>query len=254
MFFHHAQEAYRAQPENPKALAALATVKLAEWKWDDAYAMLKQANRINPSEPSVYFQLGKYYMLFLQFDKVYEAAKKMVEIDPMGARTLAEAARIMVFINKPDEALSFAVKSLALDPNNFLGKQMIGYCHYLKGENEKALEIFEDNFKIVGEHPYMLLALILGNWASGKIEKAREVQMKLIAMQETGAGGGLEILVAYTHLIFGDMEKFYPFFDRGIEEKNTWAAQMYGDSFSKRLRTDSHVIEARKKIGLPVFE
>lgn len=155
----HAGMAIKAQPENPKAMAAMAIVKLSEWEWKQAYDLLTKANGINPSEPAVYFVLGEYYMLMLQYDKAAAVAKRTAEVDPMSARTLAEAARILIYINRPDEARELAERSVALNPDNFLAKQLLGYVSYLKGDYQKALGIFEANHKIAGDHPYVLCPL-----------------------------------------------------------------------------------------------
>ncbi len=251
---YHAGLAMKAQPENPKAMAAMAIVKLAEWEWQEAYDLLIKANTINPSEPAVYFVLGEYYMLMLQYDKAAEVAMRTAQVDPMSARTLAEAARILIYINKPDEALELAERSVALNPDNFLAKQLLGYVAYLKGDYKKALDIFEANHKIVGDHPYVLLALALGYKKAGMEEKARAIQQQFVAMNQQHPGSGFETMIAYLHVVFNELEAFYQLYDKEVKEKNTWVIQMYGDSFNGVLRTDAHVKATRKMAGLPVWD
>lgn len=251
---YHAGKGIESQPENPKAMAAMAIVKLNKWEWKPAYDLLIKANTINPSEPAVYFALGEYYMLMLQYDKAAQVAKRTAEVDPMSARTLAEAGRIFIYINKPDEALPLAERSVSLNPDNFLAKQMLGYVAYLKGDYTKAVGIFEANHKIVGDHPYALLSLTLGYMKAGMEEKARKIQKKFSDMHLQYPEAGLEPILAYLHVTFNEFEEFYTIFDKSVEEKNTWVIQMYGDSFNPILRSDAHVRAARKMAGLPVFD
>lgn len=251
---YHAKKALESQPENPKALSAMAIVKMGAWEWNEAYELLEQARKINPSEPSVYFALGEYYMLFLQFDKAAEVARKTAEVDPMSARTLAEAARILVYIGKPDLALEYTERSLLLNPQNFLAMQMKGYVAFLKQEYDKAIAVFEENQKIVGDHPYALLALALAYKMATHEEKAQIIRSKFLEMQQQYPNAGFEPLIAYVHLLFGEMEEFYKIFDKAVKDKNMWVIQMYADSFNPSLRTDPHVCAARKKYGLPVWE
>ena len=251
---YHADMAIKAQPLNPKAMAAMAIVKLAEWEWKQAYDLLTKANKINPSEPAVYFALGEYYMLMLEYDKAAEVAKRTAEVDPLSARTLAEAGRILIYINRPDEALELAERSVVLNPDNFLAKQMLGYVAYLKGDYQKALDIFKANHKIVGDHPYVLLSLILVYQKAGMEEKARAIQQQFMAMHRQHPEAGLETIIAYVHVVFNELAAFYRIFDKAVEEKNTWVIQMYGDSFNSGLRNDAHVKAARKLAGLPVWD
>lgn len=251
---YHAGMAIKAQPLNPKAMAAMAIVKLSEWEWQQAFDLLTKANKINPSEPAVYFALGEYYMLMLEYDKAAEVAKRTAEVDPLSARTLAEAGRILIYINSPDEALELAERSLVLNPDNFLAKQLLGYVAYLKGDYQKAVSIFETNHKIAGDHPYVFLPLILSYMKAGMVEKARVIQQQFMAMHLHHPQAGFETIIAYMHLVFSEFEAFYKIFDKAVEEKNTWVIQMYGDSFNLVLRNDTHVKAARKLAGLPVWD
>ncbi|MEP7128109.1 MAG: adenylate/guanylate cyclase domain-containing protein [Chitinophagales bacterium] len=252
-FHHHAEEALRAQPLNPKSLVAMASVKFRDWDWTSAYELLMKANEINPSEPSCYFMLGEYYVLMLEKEKAEEVAMRIAEVDPMSPRSLAESGRIFLSTGNNEKTLEMAERSLALNPHNFLALQLKGYALVKMGEAVEGTQVLLENHKIAGDHPFVLAGLAFCYGYSGELEKLKLVEEKFRVIYDRQPNPEFGLFIGFMRMMSGDLPSLYTFFDEAIKAKSTFALQMYGDDFCKAIWQDEHVRQARKKFGLPVY-
>ncbi len=250
-FAYHAQEAMRAQPRNPKALTAMAMMKFNQWDWQGAFDLLQQAISINPSEPLTYFWLCEYYNLMLQFDQTKVMAQRMVDVDPMNPRTLAEAGRALLGLTDFTMAQTYLNRSLELNPNNFLAKQMIAYVSLGEGDIETAARIIEGNHKLAGDHPYVLLGLTFVYSIQANREKLREILQKFEAFYAASPDPETGMLLSIVCLACGEEERFRKLFDEAIAARSLFALQLYGSFAGIGLFQNEHIKQTRMKYGLP---
>jgi TolB-like protein/cytochrome c-type biogenesis protein CcmH/NrfG len=250
-FVHHAQEAVRAQPRNPKALTAMAMLRLHQWDWPGSYDLLQQAVAINPSEPLTYFWLSEYHNLMLQFDQAKEMAQRMADVDPMNPRTLAEAGRAL--LGQADTALSrsFLNRSLQLNPQNFLAKQMLAYVAMSEKKYDEALEIMTANHRLAGDHPYVLLGLLFVYYAIKSEEKLKEILGKFEQFYAASPDPETGLLLSIACLINGDEDRFQTLYDAAIAARSLFALQFYGGFANLDVFNNDYIRLTRIRLGLP---
>ena len=64
----------------------------------------------------------------------------------------------------------------------------------------------------------------------------------------------LEFILAVLYLSLDNLNKFYEYYDICIRKKSFWAVEFYPSFYMQPVWYDSHVIDSRKKLGLPYFK
>ena len=81
-----------------------------------------------------------------------------------------------------------------------------------------------------------------------------EIVSKLEMMMKQMPEVHLDFAIALICVNIGEMEKFYEAYDHSLEKRGLWLLQFYGTIMMKPVWYDEHVVESRKKLGLPVKE
>lgn len=250
----YAAKAMSIDPENPLSLMALSSIKLYAWEWEEGRKLLQKAIDINPNDANARQLAAEYGLVFIQHDEVIENTRHMRRLDPLSANTLGHAARYLAFLGHADEALLLADEALDLDANNMVAKHSMVLAFTLKGVMQHALELALENYRAAGNFPFVLLALAMVYGRMGANEKKQEIIEAFEKMKEKNPNSHLDFAIALTLNYFKDFEKFYPSYDLALQEKSVIILQCYGTELMRAVWYDDHVVESRKKLGLPVMQ
>lgn len=193
-------------------------------------------------------------MLFNNTEKALEHAQKCYQLDPLSANNLGEAARHFLFAGKTKEALKLSEEALLIDPYNLVSRNIHAYALALSGIPQRALEEIQETYKLTGDFPLVLMAMAFVYTQLGGKEKAMEIVSKLEMMMKQMPEVHLDFAIALICVNIGEMEKFYEAYDHSLEKRGLWLLQFYGTIMMKPVWYDEHVVESRKKLGLPVKE
>jgi tetratricopeptide (TPR) repeat protein len=177
--------AYNERKDNPAPLKNLVNVYLREGKLNEAENLLKDHNRLFPTETetrmilgNLYFLTGKTDQARALFQRVSELApayyepyqriafvsgnkgeidsavkyyKKAIELNPNDAISLNDLAGIYAGTDQKDTlalAEQYALKAKKLMPQNGRIIDTLGWIKYRKGDLKEALGLFEEAYRL----------------------------------------------------------------------------------------------------------
>jgi tetratricopeptide (TPR) repeat protein len=250
----YASKAMAIDPENSTTLVAMSLMRLYEWRWDECYELLQKAISINPNDAFAATVSAEYHLVFLQDDKVIESATLMCRLDPLSATTLGQASRYHVFLGQFDEAAELTEEAIALDPQNLASRNMKAFSAAMKGDVQKAEQVALETYRMAGNFPFVLLTVAVVYIKMGETEKVNEIVAKFEAMLQENPNANLDFAIALISVMSMNLEKFYASYNRALEKRSLLVLQCYGTVLMKNVWYDEHVVESRKKLGLPVKE
>src|SRR3954447_9837860 len=103
-----AREALARSPQDPEALYLLGSTLLFDGRFAEARGPLEQAAAGEPRR-GVRYRLGHCYLALAAF-------RAAVDLDPAHAEANANAANLLLTLDRPQEALSFATRALEANP------------------------------------------------------------------------------------------------------------------------------------------
>lgn len=184
--------AHEIEPQNAKALYALARVQIDEQKMPQAEANLKAYLKMNPEDASAYYGLGHLLHMLDKEDEAKKALEQSIALQPRQTESYYELGEIALNANKVTEAKFDFARVVALDPAHggaltgmgevaFRAKDYRGAEKYLR----KAV-LYAPNY--VKAHQFYAMTLEkLGERAQAKEEFA--TAMKLAAEQNRTSQG-----------------------------------------------------------------
>ncbi|MCD6309573.1 MAG: tetratricopeptide repeat protein [Candidatus Eremiobacteraeota bacterium] len=234
----------KAEPNNVEALQCLARVDSEEHRVESAMKNFKKALRLSPGDPSLYSDLGYYYVEHhLGEEKAEAAFKKALELSPDYVPALAGLGRLYCSILQYDRAEKYLKKALSLDPNFDLGHIFMGEVLFRKGkypeaeaEYKKAIVVSPDNpnnYFELGEFYYDLgeFDRALATYRKGKVANPENRYSRI---------GALRVL-AQVHIVRGDFDKA----EKNLEElvrldsENAPTRTVVGDLYFEQNRHES---------------
>jgi adenylate cyclase len=147
----------------------------------EALDLTKKAVQLDDSNASARAEMGYIYMRFGEYDIAKGELQKAIDLNPNDWISYRRMGAVLLYSGHPDESLEWFRKRLEFDPYLSPGTYMnIGIAHYLKGDDDKAIDWLKEaatkwpNF--LGCH--LLLASIYGN--TNQMEKAEAEKAEIL--------------------------------------------------------------------------
>jgi len=123
-------------------------------RYSEALKKAEAGLKKNVDDPELQGRAGIAYERLGRLEDAEAAYRMAVKLAPRDLHGLNNLAYLLVArLNKPREALVFAIKAIRLDPNSQEILDTLGWTYYRLGENEKALLCLERAARYVPGHP-----------------------------------------------------------------------------------------------------
>jgi tetratricopeptide (TPR) repeat protein len=133
------EEALEVDPELAAAHAALATIHLAQKRYDDAVASADAALEIDPGRSDVLKVKYEAFRGLGQIDQAKKVFEEMVGSDPKGtARALFDRGVEMFNAGNAEGAKQAFEQAIVADPDHAKAHYMLGLCYVNTGDTAKA--------------------------------------------------------------------------------------------------------------------
>ncbi len=112
----------------------------------EAAAALERIDAVLPGKYFVQFYLGLIRLKATESESALPYFRRALELDPDPTETASVYSYMGVAlknIGRFDEALGFLRKGLEIDPDRTDIHNLIGFCHYKRGEHEEAIAAFQ---------------------------------------------------------------------------------------------------------------
>jgi tetratricopeptide (TPR) repeat protein len=131
------------EPKHKYAWNNLGLVQRELVQNDDAIASFKKAIEVNPYDEWAYNNLGLVLWTKRDYDAAAAAFRKQLEVNPLDHYAHSNLGRMFLEEKKYAEALPELEKAASLTPDNAYLKVAIGQAQLNLGNDEKALEAFD---------------------------------------------------------------------------------------------------------------
>jgi tetratricopeptide (TPR) repeat protein len=165
--------------------------------------------------------------------------KRAVELDPLSLNINAEMGRVLLYQRQYDAAIEQELKTLQMDPNFGVARQILAMAYLQKGRYAQALELIS-GFGFVRARAHLKL---------GNKPMARKVAADLEALAKTRYISANAIANAYIGL--DDRERSFEWLEKAFQDRSMRPDFMRVDPSYDDLRSDPRFRDLLRRAGLP---
>lgn len=154
---------------------------------DGALDSLHRAATIDPSNEDAQYFLGVTYERLVEHEKAVEHYQAAADLDEADAQYVVAAAEVMIDMERVEEAEEYVLSRRSRFEHNAGVRQTLGHIALLKGENDRALEMFREARLLAPEDDAILEDLARTQVAVRRYGDAATSLAKLLTDEETKA-------------------------------------------------------------------
>src|SRR5918912_2663069 len=250
--YHHAEDAFEKalalDPKNFEARMHMVFIHLSRGEKRQARELLSRLRREMPNDVGVHFVSGVLRRLDGDYDRALRSFDRMVKLNP-AERVVASynRARIFLYQQKPEEALSELDQGAAIEPDHPLIKTFRAVVFYYLSKLDDAVnllkEVLEKHPRLDGIRPiYATCISALGRHAEARAQLTEQVK------DGAAADHDISYWLASVYALEGEREQAFEWLERSIalgNENKTW---FESDPNWEALRDDPRFQELMQKI------
>ncbi|UCG61705.1 MAG: tetratricopeptide repeat protein [Candidatus Zixiibacteriota bacterium] len=129
-------------------------------KYKEAIEKYKEAVKLNPDNPTAYYEIAMSYFALQDYKAAHKYAEKAAEFHQGSAIFVyVLLGNTADMIGKPEDAIEAYDRGLRLQPNNYLLLYNKGYLYTRQSESGKAIECYKKAVSVNPNHPSSHAAL-----------------------------------------------------------------------------------------------
>ena len=224
---------------------------LYDWKWKAALESLQKAVDLNPAVTQSYQLLAFYHVITGNKEAAIAIMKKALVIDPLSPMVNHYLADMYFSNEQYDEALRRLDHILEIYPTLRISLEGKGWAWGMKGDWQKALEIFEEVHRQINHPLKGLTPLAFAHGRLGNQEKALECIAKIEqrGIEDPQAVMDSDLVMAWWGA--GDKEKSIDYMYKCIDKRLGPVAFFLASPIFQDLQSDPRYLDLKKRIGLP---
>jgi eukaryotic-like serine/threonine-protein kinase len=145
-----AERALQFDEELAGAHNSLAVAKLLDWEWLGAGLEFRRAMALNPTDPVAHNWYANYLSALGRFDEAVEAARRAIELDPVGLAWNMGLGHMYYLARRYDEAIEQEIKTLDMDPAFYMTHWILGLAYEQKGRLAESVASLEQAVSLSG--------------------------------------------------------------------------------------------------------
>jgi tetratricopeptide (TPR) repeat protein len=153
-----------------------------EWEWEAAEQAYHKANELNPSLPWNHYHYSWYLVLFGRMNEAIREHRLAQELDPFGPAHTGWFGYLYAMVGEYDKAIIEAERTIDMGFEAF-GKYILANTYMFMGQNEEAIELFEE--RVADYHIPRYNELGYAYIVSGRIEEGKEILAELDTKYDT---------------------------------------------------------------------
>jgi serine/threonine protein kinase/Tfp pilus assembly protein PilF len=231
--------------EAHRALAGLLT--WLEWDWQAAEREWKRVLELDPGCADSLASYSHFLMHMGRPDEAMARVEKALELDPFNLKVQGFYAMDLNYVRRYDEAIAVARKILQMQPNTPLAKTTLMTAFFAKGMYDEMLALEKE--RCSGD-PELLQALDQG-YAEGGFAVAKKRLADTLAARFGKPGGVSPYHLANLYLHAGDRDRVFEWLEKAYEEhsRNMPYIALHFDS----LRSDPRFQDLVRRVGIRII-
>lgn len=206
-----------------------------QWQWQVAETDYRQAIEMNPSIPDAHYFYAVALLAPLgRFDEAEEQLREALELDP-GALIPNTGLGIVHYLRGDnDAALEQFEHTMSLSPQYYGAHRMMSYALIRQGDCHAAVKLLESALPLAEGDPRMPAAL---GYAYGRCQHKRQAEESLASLEQLAQ---TTYVAAYdramVHLGLGDLDQAGEFLNAAVREKECWLIYANADPVFDPIR------------------
>jgi tetratricopeptide (TPR) repeat protein len=190
IFIPYLRQQISRQPNEPSNYLKLAGIYLNQSKFNEAKALLQNANSRQENNLEILAMLSKIYLSEKDTSSLRANVSRMRKLDPEYDGTLIFSAEYGLLTQQPDNAIYYANRAILKNPYNDNCRILLGKAYLMKRDSTTALQNFHQAFSMhsSNENFSNLFSLLL---ATGQFEESKALIAEFES-EETSAQTCLE--------------------------------------------------------------
>jgi tetratricopeptide (TPR) repeat protein len=230
--------------------ATLGYVNDQLWQWADAEREHKRAIELNPNYATAYH----WYFIFLagqgRFDEAAAIIKRANELDPLSGVIGVNLSQMYLLQNNHQASIENSLKIIELNPNFSGAYRVLGLSYLKLGRNAEAIANLEKAVELSNRASFSLMFLGYGYGVTGNRTKAIAIAKELEERYQKKESVGRFIAGVYAGL--GNKDKAFEWLEKDFQSRNDGH---FGFTRWKipyeSLRDDPRFKDLLKRMGLP---
>jgi len=229
-----------------EAHASLAIIKSRfEWDWPGAEREFNRAIEINPGYALVYGWYGLVLGNLKRFDEALAMIKQAQNIDPLSPSLHVYAAFLHKEMGQFDQAIAQSRKALDLDPDFSTAHSILGLAYEQKGMYEEAAQAMNRALSLGASYKADLAHLYA---ISGRRQDAIKILEELKELSPRQYIRPYNFAKIYTGL--GEYEQALACLSQAVEDHDPFISNLAVEQRFAPLHADPRFIEMLRRVGL----
>jgi eukaryotic-like serine/threonine-protein kinase len=216
-----------------------------DWDWAAARREFERALQLNPNYATAYYWYSYYDMAMDNLDEAARKMKRAVDLEPLSLNMNAEMGRVLLYQRQYDAAIEQERKTLQMDPNFNIARQLLAMAYLHKGRFAEALET-SSHVVETSRHGFVMARahVRLGN---------RPLAQKVAADMEARAKSRYisAYVIANAYIGLGDRERAFEWLEKAFQDRSLRPDFMRVDPLYDDLRADPRFRDLLRRAGLP---
>jgi adenylate cyclase len=222
---------------------------LYDWNWGKAYEYLTKALNLNSGSSIASLLMSIYYQIHGKVDEAITTLENALVHDPLSIMLMDALAEKYLFAKRYEDAVRQADKLLELDPHMRHAIELKGSCTGFTEGWDKAIEIFEQVYRLTN-HPLKGITPLAYAYAkAGKVEKAMECVAKIEQRLAEEPEAVAEADLAMVWSALGDYDKAFEYLFRAVD-KRMQVAYSFHSPLVEEIMKDPRAAELKRRVNL----
>lgn len=231
----------------------LSDALLAAWTlWDleRAEASFRRAVEINPNYPDALLYLGHVLLYLDRPEEAIEVMERGHGLEPFDALYNGLYAMGLNFVGRYDDAIQVATEALETAPGNLTLLGVLKSSYHILGRHEEAIAAWEESYLSVRDNE--LAEVLMSGWEEGGYELAlSRVGDALLEHRQTGSRSVSAAVLATIYTRAGRSDLAFEWLNKSVDDREYLGPYLTVDHIFDELRADPRFDALLEKVGLP---
>jgi adenylate cyclase len=238
-----ADRALQLDPDLPEALTARFGIQFDyDFDWKGGAATIKRAQALAPSDPVILISAAQVAVIFGDYARAVDVARRAVALDPVNAQVRAYLANALLQARRPAESRAEYERVAELNPSTPWAFGGQGLAYLCEGKNAEALAAVEREASEFAR--YVVVAVALWN-----LDRKAESDAALATLIKDDADvGAFQIAEVYSGR--GENDQAFAWLDRARRQQDGGLAYFPNDPLLDPLRSDPRWAAFQRTMGV----
>ncbi|MDQ2669908.1 MAG: protein kinase [Gemmatimonadota bacterium] len=222
---------------------------LYEWQWDAAEAGFRRAIAANPNYATAHHWYADFLAGRGRLDESLREMQLALTLDPLSRIIGAELAWIHYLRGDNDRAMEQIRSTLALDPNYPQAGLIEGLILTQLGDYEEAIRALQRSILLGGDYEPTNATLAVAYAHTGRSSSADSIITDLDRRTSEGRFGWLGLAIVYAGT--GEPDRAIDALHHAIDRRDPFLAEVFFDPLLHPLRGHPRFAAVEERMGLP---